>query len=80
MSARRVIVHIEQVVIDAESGDRASLAALESEVKSGIAAAFLAGTPSAFTRSAALLVASHRGVRGVGNAIAQAAAPQRKKS
>jgi hypothetical protein len=76
MTKRRVIVHIDEVVIDADPG--ADLAALESEVRSGIAAAFLAGTPRAFARSAPVLTADHRGLRGIGGAIANAAPPPRR--
>ena len=75
MTAHRVVVHIGEVVIDAEHG--ADLAALEAEVTRGIAAAFSAGTPPAFARSAPVLATAHSGVRGIGTAVANAAPPRR---
>lgn len=75
MTARRVVVHIDEVVIDAEHG--ADVASLEADVRAGIAAAFLAGTPQAFTRSASLLTTEHDDTSGVGSAIARATPPRR---
>lgn len=75
MTARRVVVHIDEVVIDAEHG--ADVAALEADVRAGIAAAFQAGTPPAFTSSAPLLTTEHNGMNGVGAAIARATPPRR---
>jgi hypothetical protein len=75
MSSRKLVVHIEDVVIEAQDG--ADLGVLEAEVRSGIAAAVAAGRAPAFARSAPRLEASHAGVRGVGAAIAEAAPPRR---
>jgi hypothetical protein len=75
MSARRLVVHIDEVIIEAAEG--ADLGALEAEVRAGIAAAFAAGTPPAFARSAPALEAVHAGGPGVGAAIAAAAPPGR---
>lgn len=75
MTARRVVVHIDEVVIDAEHG--ADVASLEADVRAGIAAAFRAGTPQAFTRSASLLTTEHNDMNGVGAAIARATPPRR---
>ena len=75
MSTRRLVVHIAEVVIEADAG--ADLHALEAELRSGIAASFASGSPPAFARSAAVLEASHAGVPGIGAAIA-GAAPQRR--
>jgi len=76
MTARRVVVHIGEVVIDAEHG--ADIAELEAEVRSGIAAAFRSGTPPAFARSAPVLATAHDGVPGIGAAIAGATPPRRE--
>jgi hypothetical protein len=76
MTSHRLIVHIDEVVVDA--GQDADLGALEAEVRAGIAASFAAGRPAAFARSAAVLEASHAGVAGLGAAIAGAAPPGRR--
>lgn len=66
-----MIVRIDTVVIEAPEG--ADLQNLEAEVRAGIATAFASGArPPAFARDAGLLHASHRGVEGVGAAIANA--------
>lgn len=74
-SGDRVVVHIDEVIIDAADGT--DLGALESEVRAGIAAAFSGGTPQAFARNAPLLETTHAGVPGLGAAIAGAAQPGR---
>lgn len=77
VSAKRLIVHVDEVIVEAPEG--ADLRALEAEVRAGIAGAFASGArPPAFERDAALLHASHRGVEGLGAAIANAAPPARK--
>jgi hypothetical protein len=76
MSMRRLVVHIGEVVVDAEAG--ADLRGLEAEVRAGIAAAVAAGRAPAFGRSAAVLEARGAGVRGLGGAIA-GAAPRRRR-
>jgi hypothetical protein len=77
MTERRVVVHIGEVVIEAEHGD--NLAALEAEVRAGIAESFRSGTPAAFERNAALLAGAHSGILGIGGAIAHASAPRRDR-
>lgn len=76
MTTQRRIVHIDEVVIEVDG--TADLGALEAEVRSGIAASFAGGDPPGFARSARVLEASHRGVRGLGGAIAGAAPPRRR--
>lgn len=76
MSARRLIVHVGEVIVDAEEG--ADLRGLEAEVRAGLAAALAAGRAPAFARSAPVLEASSAGVRGLGGAIAAAAPPRRR--
>jgi hypothetical protein len=73
---RRLVVHIDEVVIEADGG--ADLGVLEAELRSGITESFASGRPPAFARSAARLEASHAGVRGIGAAIAGAAPPRRR--
>ncbi|KYF99635.1 hypothetical protein BE20_58775 [Sorangium cellulosum] len=78
-----MIIRIDKIVIDAPEG--ADVAALADEVRAGIAASFSEGrAPRAFSQDAPLLRATHtpdpRGAgsawRGIGEAIAQAAAPR----
>jgi hypothetical protein len=76
MTARRLVVHIGEVIVDAPHG--ADLAALEAEVRAGIAAAFTGDRPPpAFAHSAPRLETVHAGVPGLGAAIAGAAPPER---
>jgi hypothetical protein len=76
MSSRRLVVHIDEVVIEADGAT--DLAALEAEVRSGITESFTSGRTPAFARSASVLEASHGGVRGIGAAIAGAEPPRRR--
>jgi hypothetical protein len=74
---RRLIVHVDHVVIEAAPG--ADLRRLEAEVRAGIAQSFAGGqAPPAFARDAAVLQTTHAGVAGVGAAIAAAAPPPRR--
>lgn len=75
MTGRRLMVHIDEVVIEADPG--ADLTTLEAEVRTGIAAAYRVGATPAFARSAPLLRTTHAGVSGIGAAIATAAPPRR---
>ncbi len=75
MSEKRLLVHIDEVIVEAPEG--ADLRALEAEVRAGIAGAFATSPPRAFTRDAPLLRATHHGVEGIGAAIAHAAPPRR---
>ena len=76
MRSRRLVVHIDEVVIEADG--TADLATLEAELRSGITDSFTSGRAPAFARNARVLEASHAGVRGIGAAIAGAEPPRRR--
>lgn len=82
MTARRFIVHIDELILDAPAG--ADPAHLEAALRSELLDAFAGGVlPPAFTRDAAVLHATRAHDpagpwSGVGASVVQAAPPRRQ--
>lgn len=83
MSARRTVIRVDEVVVDAPEG--ADPALLAAEVRAGLARALAAGVPAGLARDAAVLHTdwkpARRGVwEGVGEALALAAIPASRRT
>ncbi len=77
MSERRLIIHVDRVVVDGHDG--LDLRTLEADVRAELTAALAGGAvPPAFTASAPLLTVTRPATTGLGTAIAQATPPPRR--